>query len=105
MKLSGIAAKQKEMTPEEVVKKLRKFADTHPPQPFQPDTTDVQKALNESLGRVDDQTKAMVEDAREKIKGISPQAAKQLREVPVPRFSFPRQPSADPPKGSQDSGI
>ena len=90
--------REKEMTPEEVFKKLQEYADTHPPRPFQPDTTDVQKALNDSLGRVDDQTKAMVEDAREKIKGISPQAAKQLREVPIPRFSFPQQP--DPPKGS-----
>jgi serine/threonine protein kinase len=96
--------REKELTPEEVVKKLQEYADTHPPRPFQPDTTDVQKALNENLGRLDSQTKAMVDDAREKIKGISPQAAKQLRKVPIPQFSFPRQPSTDPPKGKQNDG-
>ena len=96
--------RKKELTPEEVVKKLQEYADTHPPRPFQPDTTDVQKALNENLGQLDSKTKAIVDDTRENINGISPQAARQLREVPIPQLDFPRQPPTDPPKGKENNG-
>lgn len=77
-----------ELTPE-VVEELRRYADTHPGKPFQPDTSDVQRVLNESLGRLNGTTKATLRDAHDKIKEVSPGAAKQIPRVPIPRFSFP----------------